>query len=81
MKNCFKILLVLSSVDIMFPVTPKMVSPNKPNSMNFRTEIGLNMIFKQNALFVITLFSIYGIKQNNSVIQTHQLVLFYYVHT
>ena len=41
----FKALLALSPVNVMFPVMSKMVSPKKSNSMNLRTEIGLNVIF------------------------------------
>ena len=52
-------MLALSSVNVMFPVTSKMVSPNKPNSMNFYTEIGLKRdILRQTPLLVMKLFSI-----------------------
>ena len=42
----FKALLELPSVNIMFLVTSKMVSPNKPNSINFGIKIALNVIFQ-----------------------------------
>ena len=36
-KKYFKAFLALSSVNVMFPLTSNPVSPNKPNSMIFRT--------------------------------------------
>ena len=45
-KNYFNALLALSSVNVMFLVMSKIGSPNKPNSMNFDTEIGLKVILK-----------------------------------
>ena len=47
-KFYFKAFLALSSVNVMFPVTSNMVSPNKPNSTNFHNEIGLNLILYAN---------------------------------
>ena len=44
-KNLFQGIASIILCKRMFPETSKMVSPNKPNSMNFHTEIGLNMIF------------------------------------
>ena len=44
-KIYFKALPALSFVNIVFPVTSKMMSPNKENSVIFSTKIGLKVFF------------------------------------
>ena len=51
-KIDFNALLALSSVNVMFPVTSKMGSPNKPDSMNFDAEIGLKGVILGKMLYL-----------------------------